>query len=253
VTASTPESSGARRQHQQRTPPHRPASACGQPEEQRRGAGGRDKRPERACSPRSGYCGRGCHHPHIHCLVPAGGLADNGQRWRAPKKIRFFLPVKPLSRLFRNKFLCYLQEAFAAGQLAFYGQLRELGHPANFRDLVSRLADIDWVAYVKPPFGGPDQVLRYLARYTHRVAISNGRLLSLQEGHVHFRWRDSRDGNRTKEMSLAAAEFIRRFLMHVLPPGFVKNPPLWFPFQSHPKADGRALPQTPAVGIAGSS
>ena len=162
------------------------------------------------------------HHPHIHCLVPAGGLADNGQRWRAPKKIRFFLPVKPLSRLFRNKFLCYLQEAFAAGQLTFYGQLRELGHPANFRDLVSRLADIDWVAYVKPPFGGPDQVLRYLARYTHRVAISNGRLLSLQEGHVHFRWRDSRDGNRTKEMSLEAVEFMRRFLMHVLPAGFVK-------------------------------
>jgi Zn finger protein HypA/HybF involved in hydrogenase expression len=162
------------------------------------------------------------HHPHIHCLVPAGGLSRDGQRWRSPKNLRFFLPVKPLGRLFRNKFLCYLQEAFAAGQLGFYGQLRELAHPTNFRDLVSRLADIDWVAYCKPPFGGPDQVLRYLARYTHRVAISNGRLLGLEAGRVRFRWRDSRDGNRSKEMSLDAVEFIRRFLLHVLPAGFVK-------------------------------
>lgn len=162
------------------------------------------------------------HHPHIHCLVPAGGLSRDGQHWRSPKNIRFFLPVKPLGRLFRNKFLCYLQEAFAAGRLAFYGQLRELAHPARFRDLISKLAVIDWVAYAKPPFGGPDQVLRYLARYTHRVAISNGRLLGLHQGCVRFRWRDSRDGNRIKEMSLEAVEFIRRFLMHVLPASFVK-------------------------------
>jgi hypothetical protein len=162
------------------------------------------------------------HHPHIHCVVPAGGLSHNGQRWRAPKNIRFFLPVKPLGRLFRNKFLCYLQEAFAAGQLAFYGQLRELAHPARFHALVSALAHIDWVAYAKRPFGGPDQVLRYLARYTHRVAIANGRLLALEDGCVRFRWRDSRDDNRMKEMSLEGVEFIRRFLMHVLPSGFVK-------------------------------
>ena len=105
------------------------------------------------------------------------------------------------------------------------------------------------MAYAKPPFGGPDQVLRYLARYTHRVAISNGRLLELKEGRVRFRWRDSRDGNRVKEMSLDAVEFIRRFLMHVLPAGFVKIRHFGFPFESLAKADGRTLPQTSANGV----
>lgn len=162
------------------------------------------------------------HHPHIHCVVPAGGLSPDGQRWRTPRKISFFLPVKPLSRLFRGKFLAFLEEAFAAGQLKFYGQLRELAHPVRFEDWVDELKQVDWVVYVKPPFGGPDQVLRYLARYTHRVAISSGRLLGLEAGRVRFRWRDSKDGNKIKEMSLDAVEFIRRFLMHVLPSGFVK-------------------------------
>jgi hypothetical protein len=130
--------------------------------------------------------------------------------------------VKPLSRLFRGKFLFYLEEAFAAGRLEFYGQLRELAHPVRFRDWISGLKQVDWVVCAKPPFGGPDQVLRYLARYTHRVAISNGRLLALEAGRVRFRWRDSRSGNQIKEMSLDAVEFIRRFLLHVLPGGFVK-------------------------------
>ena len=162
------------------------------------------------------------HHPHIHCVVPAGGLSPDAQRWRTPKKISFFLPVKPLGKLFRKKFLHYLQEAFAAGRLGFYGQLRELAHPARFQQQLATLDRIKWVVYAKPPFGGPDQVLRYLARYTHRVAISNGRLLGLEERRVRFRWRDSRDGNRIKEMSLDGVEFIRRFLLHVLPGGFVK-------------------------------
>ena len=162
------------------------------------------------------------HHPHAHCVVPAGGLSPDEQRWVSPRKKNFFLPVKPLGHLFRGKFLAYLQEAFAEGRLGFYGQLRELAHPARFEELVAPLKDKEWVVYAKPPFGGPEQVLRYLARYTHRVAISNGRLLGLEEGRVRFRWRDSQDKNQTKEMSLDAVEFIRRFLLHVLPGGFVK-------------------------------
>jgi hypothetical protein len=162
------------------------------------------------------------HHPHIHCVVPAGGLSADEQQWPAPKKICFFLPVKPLGKLFRKKFLYYLKAAFAAHRLVFYGQLRELAHPAHFQERLAALDQIQWVVYAKPPFGGPDQVLRYLARYTHRVAISNGRLLGLEEGRVRFRWRDSRDGTQIKEMSLDAVEFIRRFLLHVLPGGFVK-------------------------------
>jgi hypothetical protein len=162
------------------------------------------------------------HHPHVHCVVPAGGLSPDGQRWISPRKKKFFLPVKPLGRLFRGKFLAFLEEAFVAGQLEFWGQIRELAHPFHFAEFVSALGGQEWVVYVKPPFGGPQQVLRYLARYTHRVAISNGRLLALENGHVRFRWRDSRDHNQTKEMSLEAGEFIRRFLLHVLPGGFVK-------------------------------
>jgi hypothetical protein len=161
-------------------------------------------------------------HPHIHCVVPAGGLSADGQRWVSPRKKKFFLPVKPLGRLFRRKFLKYLQAAFDEGRLGFYGSLRELAHPVRFAAWVETLKQKEWVAHVKPPFGGPEQVLRYLARYTHRVAISNGRLLRLEEGRVRFRWRDSKDHNQSKEMSLDAVEFIRRFLLHVLPCGFVK-------------------------------
>ncbi|MDE3157485.1 MAG: IS91 family transposase [Acidobacteriota bacterium] len=161
-------------------------------------------------------------HPHVHCVVPAGGISPDGKRWISPRKQNFFLPVKPLGRLFRRKFLTYLQAAFGAGQLSFYGALRDLAHPARFEHWAESLKQKEWVAHVKPPFGGPEQVLRYLARYTHRVAISNGRLLGLEESRVRFRWRDSKDLNQIKEMSLDAVEFIRRFLQHVLPSGFVK-------------------------------
>lgn len=161
-------------------------------------------------------------HPHIHCVVPAGGLSPAGNRWISPRKKSFFLPVKPLGRLFRRKFLTHLKEAFAAGKLRLYGSLRDLGHPARFEDWMESLKQEDWIAHVKPPFGGPEQVLRYLARYTHRIAISNGRLLDIEAGRVRFRWRDSKDHNQIKKMSLDAVEFIRRFLLHVLPSGFVK-------------------------------
>jgi len=153
-------------------------------------------------------------------VVPAGGLSPAG-RWVSTRK-KFFLPVKPLGRLFRRKFLNYLEEAFWENRLLLHGQLRQLAHPICFQDWLSNLRDREWVVYAKPPFGGPEHVLQYLARYTHRVAISNGRLLSLEDGHVRFRWRDSEHGNQIKEMALDAVEFIRRFLLHVLPAGFVK-------------------------------
>src|SRR5262249_972385 len=141
------------------------------------------------------------HHPHIHCVVPAGGLSLDGQRWRAPRKPGFFLPVKPLGYLFRGKFLAFRREAVAAGRVEFCRRLREVAHRVRFEDWTNELKQVEWVVYAKPPFGGPDQVLRYLARYTHRVAISNGRLLGLETGQVRFRWRDSRNGNQIKEMS----------------------------------------------------
>jgi hypothetical protein len=162
------------------------------------------------------------HHPHVHCVVPAGGLSPDGQRWISPRKQKFFLPVKPLGHLFRGKFLAHLSKAFSAGELEFYGRIRELAHPVRFAEFISALRHRQWVVYAKPPFSGPQQVLRYLARYTHRIAISNGRLLKLENDRVHFRWRDSRDHNQIKETSQEAIEFIRRFLLHVLPSGFVK-------------------------------
>jgi hypothetical protein len=127
-----------------------------------------------------------------------------------------------LSRLFRGKLLAFLRQAFAAGRLEFFGQSADLAEPARFHARLRESQKTEWVVYAKPPFGGPEAVLKYLARYTHRVAISSGRLLSLDKGQVTFRWRDSRHGNQTKSMTLAAAEFIRRFLLHILPSGFVK-------------------------------
>jgi len=160
-------------------------------------------------------------HPHLHCLVPAGGLALDGSRWIACRR-KFFLPVNVLSRLFRGKLLAFLQAAWAEGKLQFHGQLTALAAPARFRALLHQLHQKEWVVYAKPPFGGPQHVLKYLARYTHRVAISNSRLVSLADDQVSFQWRDSKDGKRRKTMTLEAVEFIRRFLLHVLPSGFVK-------------------------------
>jgi len=157
----------------------------------------------------------------VHCVVPAGGLSPDGSRW-IPCRPKFFLPVRVLSRLFRGKLLALLRQAFAEGTLEFFGQLADLAEPARFHAWLRKSKKTEWVVYAKPPFGGPEHVLKYLARYTHRVAISSSRLLSLDNGRVTFRWRDSRHGNQTKSMTLDAVEFIRRFLLHILPSGFVK-------------------------------
>jgi hypothetical protein len=158
------------------------------------------------------------HHPHVHCVVPAGGLSPDGTRWVAARP-GFFLPVRVLSCLFRRLFLDRLEAAFEAGRLRFFGELADLAEPAVFVRRLTELRRLDWVVYAKPPFGGPAQVLAYLGRYTHRVAIANSRLISLEDGHVSFRWRDYRQGGDTKVMTLAAEEFIRRFLLHALPDG----------------------------------
>jgi hypothetical protein len=159
-------------------------------------------------------------HPHLHCVVPGGGIGA-GARWVGCRK-SFFLPVRVLSRLFRKKFLIYLRKAFRKGKLRFHGEMAALTNPATFEALCRQAGSIEWVVYAKPPFGGPRQVLKYLARYTHRVAISNRRLLSLQDGKVTFQWKDYASGNKTKTMTLDAVEFIRRFLLHILPAGFVR-------------------------------
>ena len=161
------------------------------------------------------------HHPHLHCLVPAGGLALDHSRWIYCRP-GFFLPVRVLSRLFRGKMLAFLQQAYKKGELRCLGTIANLADPRQFHSLLRRLRSMQWVVYAKPPFGGPEHVLQYLARYTHRVAIANGRLLDLVNGQVRFRWRDSKHNNRIKVMNLDAVEFIRRFLLHVLPSGFVK-------------------------------
>jgi len=162
------------------------------------------------------------HHPHLHCLVPAGGLAFDNSRWVPTRRHGFFLPVRVLSRMFRGKLLSFLKHSYRRSELCFAGKISALSAPRPFYSLLANLRRTEWVVYSKPPFGGPEHVLKYLARYTHRVAISNGRLLSLDNGKVRFRWRDSRHNNRSSVMKLDAVEFIRRFLLHVLPAGFVK-------------------------------
>jgi hypothetical protein len=171
--------------------------------------------------PRSGYCGRGWHHPHVHCVVPGGGLSPDHQRW-IPCSHKFFLPVKVLSLVFRGKFLAALQRAFRKHQLTLAGQLAPLQSPALFAALLRSAAQRHWVVYAKRPFAGPAQVLTYLSRYTHRIAIANSRLISMADGRITFRWRDYAHGHQTRTMTLDADEFLRRFLLHVLPPGFVR-------------------------------
>lgn len=160
------------------------------------------------------------HHPHVHFVVPGGGLSPDGKWLRC--RPGFFLPVRVLSRLFRRLFLKALDEAFRKEQLEFFGAMESLKEPKAFRDYLAPLQETEWVVYAKPPFGGPQQVLEYLGRYTHRVAISNHRIRNASNGQVSFQWKDYRAGSRQKQrlMTLAADEFIRRFLLHTLPAGF---------------------------------
>ena len=158
-------------------------------------------------------------HPHLHCVVPGGGLSPDGNRW-IPCRKGFFLPVRVLSRLFRRLFVESMEKAFDAGQLQFFSALEELRDPTAFRRLLGRVRSREWVVYAKKPFAGPQQVLDYVGRYTHRVAISNNRILNIEDGLVTFRYKDYRDGSQQRTMTLAADEFIRRFLLHVLPEGF---------------------------------
>ncbi len=161
------------------------------------------------------------HHPHVHYIVPAGGLALDGSRWIDSSR-RFFLPVKALSRVFRGKFVAGLKQLFEQDKLQFHGSQLNLAAPGCFSGFLRQLFRQDWVVYAKPPFGGADHVLNYLARYTHRVAISNHRLVAFENDRVSFRWRDYAHGSKQKVMTLSADEFLRRFLLHVLPKGLVR-------------------------------
>ena len=159
------------------------------------------------------------HHPHLHCVVPGGGLSADGERWISCRP-GFFLPVRVLSRLFRRVFLAQLQDAFDAGLLHFFNALEAISAPDAFAKYLAPARVVEWNVYAKPPFGGPRQVLEYLGRYTHRVAISNNRLIGFADNKVSFSWKDYRHESRKKVMRLDAQEFIRRFLLHVLPTGF---------------------------------
>jgi Putative transposase/Transposase zinc-binding domain len=160
-------------------------------------------------------------HPHLHCVVTGGGLAPDGQHWVAGRR-RYFLPVKVLGKLFRGKFLAGLKKAYQAGQLTLTGSVMHLGDPRAFQQLLQQLYSQNWIVYAKRPFGGAAQVFRYLGRYSHRVAIANSRLVSMDHDRVSFRWKDYADNHRTKVMTVSAEEFIRRLLLHVLPKGFVR-------------------------------
>lgn len=159
------------------------------------------------------------HHPHVHCIVPGGGISPDGGRWVKCRE-DFFIHVRVMSRLFRGKFLAYLGEAARAGALRFAGVTAPLATPAGFATFLEEQRAKEWVVYAKPPFGSPEQVLKYLARYTHRVAISDRRLLTVQDAGVTFRYRDNIRGQQV--MTLGGVEFLRRFLLHVLPTGFVR-------------------------------
>jgi len=160
-------------------------------------------------------------HPHIHYIVPAGGLAPDGSRW-IDSSPRFFLPVQALSKVFCGKFCEELRELFKQDRLQFHNSFQHLASPGAFNDFLWQLGQKDWVVYAKPPFGGAEHVLNYLARYTHRVAISNHRLVAFENDRVSFRWRDYAHGGKQKVMTLTADQFLRRFLLHVLPKGLVR-------------------------------
>jgi len=161
-------------------------------------------------------------HPHLHCVVPGGGISPDGAKWVGCRKQSFFLPVQVLGSRFRNVFPTDLRKAFDEGRLTFHGEMAAFARPGTFAALCNRMKRIKWVVHAKAPFGGPERVLKYLARYTHRVAISNGRILSIADGKVTFLWQDYADAGKVKPMTLDAVEFIRRFLLHILPAGFVR-------------------------------
>ena len=160
-------------------------------------------------------------HPHVHCVIPAGGLSLDHTHW-IKSRSRFFLSIKVLRRVFRGKFVAALKQAFHSGRLSFRGNLVALAQPKTFAAWLRSLFRKDWVVYAKRPFGGPEYVLQYLGRYTHRVAISNHRLVSFTDGKVTFRWRDSAHNNEQKLLTVSLDEFLRRFLLHLLPKGFVR-------------------------------
>jgi hypothetical protein len=161
------------------------------------------------------------HHPHLHCVIPAGGLSPDHKTWIHPK-YRFFLPQGVLSEVFRGKFIDGLRQAYCRGDLSLPGLLRPLADQRTFHALLRDVHQHRWVVYVKRPFRGPQYVLKYLAHYTHRVAISNQRLISLSDGRVTFRWKDYKNGGQHRPMNLSVDEFLRRFLLHTLPRGFVR-------------------------------
>jgi len=175
------------------------------------------------------------HHPHVHCIVPGGGLSPDGASWMSCKP-GYFLPERVLSRLFRRLFLTRLKAAHRASRLRFSGDLERLAAPKAFAALLAPLRRVEWVVYAKRPFAGPGQVLAYLSRYTHRVAISNRRLLALDNGRVSFAWKDYACGGALKRMTLDVHEFIRRFLLHVLPGGFQRIRHYGFLANGHRKA-----------------
>jgi hypothetical protein len=160
-------------------------------------------------------------HPHLHCLVTGGGLSEDDIEWVHTRK-DFFLPVQVLASLFKGKFLSFLKQAYEQNQLIFNGQITSLAQPTAFKHFLNGLYQKGWIVYCKPPFASPKQVIDYLGRYTHRIAISNERIISLDKDQVTFSYRDRADGNKKKRMTLSTFEFIRRFLMHILPDGFVK-------------------------------
>ena len=160
------------------------------------------------------------HHPHLHCVVTGGGLAlDGSGGWKNCRR-RFFLPVRVLSSLFSRLFLDGLESAYMKRKLVFHGRIAELNEPRLFAELAEKLRKKRWVVYAKPPFGSPEKVLNYLGRYTHRVAISNDRIVNVEDGRVSFRWKDYRRQNQQQVVTITAEEFIRRYMLHVLPRGF---------------------------------
>jgi hypothetical protein len=161
------------------------------------------------------------HHPHVHCVIPAGGLSPDHKSWIHPR-YPFFLPVRVLSRVFRGKFVAGLKRLHHNGALCLPGSLKPLTHDRTFRSFLRALFRQDWVVYAKPPFGGPEYVLHYLARYTHRVAIANHRLVDFADSKVTFRWKGYAHGSKQRLMTLTSEEFLRRFLIHTLPRGFVR-------------------------------